>query len=229
MFLDIPPSSLLKTRPRSGVSLAEISRLQQSFERLEIAPSNVTTSLNLSPPTSAVESTLPRETFLTLSTAITSKEGSLPANLAKCIIYNQELSSSLAATPALMPLNLFAFERAIVNICPVLERSAAIAGIATAMPEPLIPIVNSAVPVSAVSFIKNKEKIGAPIAPTPSVESVNLCSSSSAWGNVLKVFAIFVAVEVAIVGLVLVELIVEYQAIQDQIVARGSLEWSQPC
>jgi hypothetical protein len=210
------------------VSLAEISRLQQSFERLEITPSNVTTSLNLSPPTSAVGSTLPRETFLTLSTAITSKEGSLPPNLAKCIIHNQELSS-LAATPALMPLNLFAFERAIVNICPVLERSAAIAGIATAMPEPLIPIVNSAVPVSAVSFIKNKEKIGAPIAPTPSVESVNLCSSSSAWGNVLKFFAIFVAVEVAIVGLVLVELIVEYQAIQDQIVARGSLEWSQPC
>jgi CCR4-NOT transcription complex subunit 1 len=142
MYLDIPPTSLLKSRPRSGANQAETNQIQQSFERLEIAPSTVTTSLNLSSPMSAGAYALPQQAQQSLPAPSTAKNaedggnaggaGSMPPNLAQYIVFNPTLSAAFAAAPALKRVILLALERAIREIInPVVERSVTIAGIAT--------------------------------------------------------------------------------------------------
>jgi hypothetical protein len=292
MFLDILPSTLLKSPPRASVSQADISQLERSFEKLEITPSTMATPLSsqmivvlyntprefslslvattaliprnlfavkraireiinpvveISGVTAGIATALPehvipvvtaavdplipieKSRFSSGAAAVTSTTNLKLSSPTIVVLYNppRQLSPSLVASPALVPVNLFAVKRAnhdIIN--PVVERSVTLAKIATVMPEHVIyPLVTSAVLVSTAS-IKNEEMIGALI---PSVKRLNIRGSSSTWGNVLKVFVIVAAVEVAIVGLVLVELIVRFQDIEEQIVAGRSPEWSQPC
>lgn len=129
---------MLKSRPRSGANQAETNQIQQSFERLEIAPSTVTTSLNLSSPMSAGGAyALPQQAQQLLPSPVSKNldqggEGVVPPNLSQFIVFNPTLAAAFSAAPALKRVILLALERAIREIInPVVERSVTIAGIAT--------------------------------------------------------------------------------------------------
>lgn len=151
VYLDIPPTNLLESRPSNKHVANEANQMQKNFERLKIAPSNVTSSSLASPmgPNSyggtatipgprgqQQQPQAPPQQQAPPQEAVSPDDkgaaSALPANLAQFVTFSPSLASAFSAAPALKRVIVLALERAVREIInPVVERSVTIAGIAT--------------------------------------------------------------------------------------------------